>query len=350
MYLWIIVLPTYGQELASLPADYSSSSLQYQDEQTATLESLLIAYEKKYQVSIIFNSDEIGKQKISKLVDDSTLDSSLKRLLDPIGLTFKKIDDNVYVVKRAKKRQKSIKKIEPSGTILSANLPTKRVKRLSSKVQSYEVKVAQTITGKVTDADTNESLPGVNILAKGTTTGTVTDIEGNYRLTVADDVTALVFSSIGYQTVEEAINGRSTINLSLTPDVQSLEEVVVVGYGSVKRRDLTGSVASISSEEIQAVPVASPEQAIQGRVPGVQVTQASAAPGGGVSIRIRGSNSVNAGNEPLYVIDGFPVYSDNTLSNVQGRATRVTPNALASINPNDIESIEVLKDASATAI
>ncbi|MGD1893238.1 MAG: SusC/RagA family TonB-linked outer membrane protein [Cyclobacteriaceae bacterium] len=350
VYLWFMMLPAIGQELASLPTDYSSTNLQYQDEQTTTLESLLISYEKKYRVSIIFNSDEIGKQKVSKLTDESTLDSSLKSLLDPIGLTFKKIDDNVYVVKRAKKRQKSVKKVERSRTVLSTNSPPTRVKRLSPKAQSYEVKFAQTISGKVTDTDTNEPLPGVNILAKGTTAGTVSDVDGNYRLTVADEVTTLVFSSIGYETVEEAISGRSTINLALAPDIQSLEEVVVVGYGSVKRRDLTGSVASISSEEIQAVPVASPEQAIQGRVPGVQVSQASAAPGGGVSIRIRGSNSVNAGNEPLYVIDGFPVYSDNTLSNVQGRATRATPNALASINPYDIESIEVLKDASATAI
>ncbi len=208
---------------------------------------------------------------------------------------------------------------------------------------------AQTnVSGTVIDEESNTGLPGVNVLAKGTTVGTVTDIEGNYSLNVPDNATTLVFSSVGYQTTEIEINGRSTVDINLAPDLQSLSEVVVVGYGTVKKSDLTGSVASIKGESVKEFPVASVDQAIQARAPGVQVTQASAAPGGGVSVRIRGSNSINSGSEPLYVVDGFPIYPDNGAYGVGGN--RQPTNVMSTINPNDIESIEILKDASATSI
>ncbi|MEK6480995.1 TonB-dependent receptor [Catalinimonas sp. 4WD22] len=205
-----------------------------------------------------------------------------------------------------------------------------------------------TVSGTVTDLENNSGLPGVNVLVKGSTTGTVTDIDGNYSLTVPSGANTLVFSSVGYETTEVEINGQSTINVDLSPDLQSLSEVVVVGYGTVKKSDLTGSVASIDGESINEFPVASIDQGIQARAPGVQVTQASAAPGGGVSVRIRGSNSINSGSEPLYVIDGFPIYPDNSAYGVGG--SRQPSNIMATINPNDIASIEILKDASATSI
>ena len=193
----------------------------------------------------------------------------------------------------------------------------------------------QTITGTVTDGESEEPLPGVNVLAKGTSTGTVTDVEGNYRLTVADDVATLVFSSIGYATQEVTINGRSVIDLALSPDVQSLSEVVVVGYGAVQKRDLTGSVAKIEGDQLTNLPTPRVDQLLQGRAPGVNVTSVSGEPGARTSIRIRGGNSVQGNNEPLYVIDGFIAGTDFNLNN---------------INVNDIESIEVLKDASAISI
>lgn len=205
-----------------------------------------------------------------------------------------------------------------------------------------------TVSGHVKDSESNTGMPGVNVLIKGSGIGTVTDIDGNYSLSVPDDADVLVFSSVGYETSEVEINGRNTINVELVPDTRSLSEVVVVGYGTVKKSDLTGSVASISGESVKEFPVASVDQAIQARAPGVQVTQASSAPGGGVSVRIRGSNSINSGSEPLYVIDGFPIYPDNGSYGVGGN--RRPTNVMASINPNDIESIEVLKDASATSI
>ena len=205
-----------------------------------------------------------------------------------------------------------------------------------------------TVSGTVTDAESSEGLPGVNVVVKGTSVGTVTDIEGNYTLTVPLNGDQLVFSSVGYVTHELAINGRNTVDLAMDPDVQSLSEVVVVGYGTVRKSDLTGSVASVSGESIKEFPVASIDQGIQARAPGVQVTQASAAPGGGVSVRIRGANSINSGSEPLYVVDGFPIYPNNNAYGAGG--DRQASNALATINPNDIESIEILKDASATSI
>lgn len=214
----------------------------------------------------------------------------------------------------------------------------------SSKSIFLEVK------GKVLSEE-NEGLPGANVLLKGTSRGTVTDVDGRFSIEVPNGEGILVFSSIGYVTQEIPVNNRSTIEVRLQADVKALSEVVVVGYGTQERKDITGSVASVSAEELKQVPIVSLDQGIQGRVSGVQVTQTSGRPGGGVSIRIRGASSINGGNEPLYVIDGFPIYNDNRQTDPGGvRGAFNPPNALASINPNDIESIEILKDASATAI
>ena len=190
-----------------------------------------------------------------------------------------------------------------------------------------------TVSGNVQDED-GVGIPGVSIVLKGTTIGTATDVSGDYRLNVPDEQQAvLVFSSIGYLTKEVTIGNQTVIDLTLLPDVQSLEEVVVVGYGTVKKSDLTGSVASVDVEEAFNAPVTSVDQALQGRAAGVFVTSITGAPGVGATIRVRGGNSITAGNEPLYVIDGFVGGGD-----------------LSTISPNDIKSIEVLKDASATSI
>jgi TonB-linked SusC/RagA family outer membrane protein len=191
--------------------------------------------------------------------------------------------------------------------------------------------IAFVVGGKVT-SETNEGVPGVNVLLKGTSIGSTTNAEGNYSISLPDGNGTLVFSYIGYSTEEVPVNNRSIINVSLVPDIKSLSEVVVVGYGTQQRRDVTGAIASVNANDIKALPLTSLDQALQGRAAGVQVTQNSGAPGGSVSVRIRGVGSIN-GSEPLYVIDGFP-----------------TQGGLNSINPNDIESIEILKDAGASAI
>lgn len=200
-------------------------------------------------------------------------------------------------------------------------------------------------------ASSGEALPGVSIVIKGTTNGTVTDAEGNFRLNVPSSASVLVFSYIGYVSQEISVGDRTRVDVSLEQSLEQLDEVIVIGYGTVKKSDLTGSVSSVKAEELKAVPTTSFDQALQGRAAGVQVMQTSGQPGAEASIRIRGVSSITAANEPLYVVDGMLVNSsttDVTAGGGVGSAPRISP--LAAINPNDIESIEILKDASATAI
>lgn len=204
------------------------------------------------------------------------------------------------------------------------------------------------LSGSVTSAEDGEGIPGVNILVKGTGSGTITDVNGDYSISV-DRGAVLVFSSVGFMTQEVSVNNRTQIDVALDLNIEALDEVVVVAYGTVKKRDLTGSISSVKGKDMEKVAVTSLDQALQGRAAGVQVTQVSGRPGGETSIRIRGSSSVNAGNEPLYVVDGMLITSSTGDLN-SGGAAGSSLNPLASINPSDIESIEILKDASATAL
>lgn len=208
---------------------------------------------------------------------------------------------------------------------------------------------AQQITGTVTSAEDGQSLPGVNILIKNTKDGTITDIDGSYSINAGKGAT-LVFSFTGFETKEVVVTGQSNvIDAALETSSTLLKDVVVVAYGVVKKSDLTGSVSSVSAEELTRTAPVSLDQALQGRAAGVQVTQVSGRPGGETSIRIRGSSSINAGNEPLYVVDGMLITSDNGQTNAGGTAGSGL-NGLSSISPSDIERIEILKDASATAM
>ncbi|MGF1583854.1 MAG: SusC/RagA family TonB-linked outer membrane protein [Bacteroidales bacterium] len=204
-----------------------------------------------------------------------------------------------------------------------------------------------TVTGRVTDSATGEALPGVSVVVKGTTIGASTDIEGRYSITLPDDAELLLFSFIGMETLEIPISGRAVIDVVLNPETVGLDEVVMIGYGSVRRSDLTGSVSSVRADELQETPITSIDQGLVGRAAGVMVTQTSGMPGAVASIRIRGASSLQGGNEPLYVIDGFPVYSGGGFGSTGGQSSF---SGLSTINPADIESIEILKDASATAI
>jgi TonB-linked SusC/RagA family outer membrane protein len=191
------------------------------------------------------------------------------------------------------------------------------------------------VSGQVTGAGDKAPLPGTTVSLKGTTIGTTTDASGNYRLTVVNQTNAtLVFSSVGYIGQEIALGKQTVINVELTADDRQLDEVVVVGYGTKDRRDVTSAISSVNGREIQNLPVASPVALLQGRTAGVQIVQNSGAPGAtNFSIRVRGTTSINAGNDPLYVIDGLPFVGNSS-----------------DINPNDIESMEILKDAAASAI
>jgi TonB-linked SusC/RagA family outer membrane protein len=210
------------------------------------------------------------------------------------------------------------------------------------------------VTGKVTAGATGESLPGVNIIEKGTQNGTVTNVDGTYTLSISSEDAVLVFSFIGYLTEVIEVGNQTTIDMQLVEDIQKLDEVVVIGYGTQKRSDLTGAVVSVSEETLRSTVATNIDQALQGRAAGVQVTQNSGQPGGATSVRIRGANSITGSNEPLYVIDGIQFQGDGAqvagFDWAGGANGQNMVNPFSTINPNDIVSIEILKDASASAI
>ncbi len=225
------------------------------------------------------------------------------------------------------------------------------------KRQSYEIEVipvAIQVSGRVTSAESGEGIPGVNVRVKGTSIGIVTDLNGGYTISVPSEESVLVFSFVGFLPKEMVVGSQTTINIALESDVKSLEEVVVVGYGTQQRAEISGAVSSISAETLNEVPVVSFANAIQGRVAGVNVSVPSGEPGAAPQIRIRGTGSISAGNDPLYVIDGLPISGNSNLQadidTRRGSFAVPKANAFATLNPNDIESIEILKDASAAAI
>ncbi|MEX2592873.1 MAG: TonB-dependent receptor [Anditalea sp.] len=204
---------------------------------------------------------------------------------------------------------------------------------LAHEVDPQKAQMAINVSGKVTSSSDGLGIPAVSILVKGTSTGTVADLDGNYTIDLSDENGILVFSSLGYATQEIAVNGRAVIDVVMEEDMQGLDEVVVVGYGTQSTRHLSSSVSRVNADDFADLPVAQFAQKLQGKVSGVQIAQTTGTPGGGVDIRIRGAASITAGNDPLFVVDGNPIVG-----------------GISNINPNEIESISVLKDASATAL
>ena len=192
--------------------------------------------------------------------------------------------------------------------------------------------VERTISGKVIDEQSNEGLPGVSVVVKGTQKGAITDMDGGFSFSVPDGAVTLVFSFVGYESQEILVGNSSVINISLKPDLKQLDEMVVVGYGEQRKKDLTGAVASLQTKDITRANPVLASKAIQGQVAGATVTKTSNRPGAGYNITIRGENTINNSTEPLVVIDGLMGGNINNL------------------NPNDIQSMDILKDASSTAI
>ncbi len=300
-----------------------------------SLKSILNELELKHKIHFSY-ANEVVNNKFGVVKDDlinkKNIEVALDQILSPLGLKFRKVDENLFFIYQD--QHKDIHKIKRNETSAATqdnfSYQVDQIRQMG--VSAIYNKLIKTISGTITDAETNDPLPGVNILAKGTSTGTVTDVDGKYRLTVDDEVTTLIFSSIGYTSQEVEINGRSVIDINLAQDVQSLSEIVVIGYGTAKKSDLTGAVANVKSEELLDRQPINVTQALQGRIAGVDVYNNNAAPGFNSRVRIRGINSINSSIDPLYVVDGV---------------IGVSPDAL---DPNNIESIEVLKDASATAI
>jgi TonB-linked SusC/RagA family outer membrane protein len=197
---------------------------------------------------------------------------------------------------------------------------------------NYSYAQSKTVSGKVTSSEDGSPIPGVNIIVKNTTTGSVTDVNGDYSIAV-EESDILVFSSIGYATTEVPVAGKSVINVRLEVDVQSLQEIVVVGYGSQLKKEVTGAVQTVTGKELKDLPVSQLSQKLQGRLAGVQINQTTGKPGQGMSVRIRGQLSVSGGSDPLYVVDGFPITGN-----------------IGAINPDEIEDITILKDAASTSL
>ncbi|ARS35572.1 SusC/RagA family TonB-linked outer membrane protein [Pontibacter actiniarum] len=299
----------------------NTSGVVGQSTSTVSLSSVLKDLRSKYGIQFSYKADvarDLQFQVPANLAGEPSVDAVLTKVLAPSGLTYKKVNDVYIIVKDA----------------TTATAPVK-----ATPVAERKAVQEQTVRGTVTD-DSGIPLPGVAVVVKGTTRGTSTDLNGNFSIAVPANAT-LVFNYIGFSSREVVVGNQATIDVSLKPDTKALQEVVVVGYGTQKKSDLTGAVTAVTEEDFQDGQVTTPEQLISGKVAGVQITSNSGAPGAGSRIRIRGGASLNASNDPLIVIDGVPVDNDQ----VAGSA-----NPLNFINPDDIASMNILKDASATAI
>ncbi len=268
-----------------------------------SVKKILKSIEEKTDFVFLYDKNDIDNQVVISLPKTSlSIEEILQTVSENTMLRFRQVNNNIDV-----RRDK---------------VPKKRTAPLQS-----------IITGTVTD-ENGMPLPGANIIVKGTSNGAVSDFDGNYTLNIANNATILVFSYIGYLTEEIEINGRKTIDYTFKPDTSTLDEIVVVGYGTQRRIDVTGSVSTLEEYRLESVPNTNFSQALQGSVSGVYITNNSSnAENSDVSIRIRGQNSITADNEPLIVLDGVP-FSGN----------------ISQINPNDIKSLEVLKDVSSSAI
>ncbi|GGZ13894.1 SusC/RagA family TonB-linked outer membrane protein [Echinicola pacifica] len=299
---------------------------------SVTLSSLLQQVEGEFGVSFLYK-DKIGTAAV--LTDDSQMEGrSLGEVLKGIHSTnpqvvFKRIKDNFYTVK-----------VEESPAAMSS--PT--LMRSTSSRAIATVKAAREVSGEVRTAD-GETLPGVSLMIKGTTKGTVTDLDGRFSLSVPEGPVTLVVSFVGYKKKEIALSAdQRQVAIVMDNDVQSLDEVVVVAYGEQTRASFTGSAVDVNMDKVQGAPRASFQESLQGNIAGVQSAAPSGQPGYAPNIRIRGVGSINASSDPLYVIDGIPVVAGN----ISQIAT--SSNTIAGLNPNDIASMTVLKDASATSI
>ncbi|MGI6074532.1 MAG: TonB-dependent receptor [Fermentimonas sp.] len=273
-----------------------------------SFEEVLNSIKKQTNLILILKVDEVDVNRIVSInVKDIEVHSVMQQLLLGSDLGFEIRDRKLYLFKK----RISNNNIPPNTTANS-----------------------KTITGIVTDSKTGEPIVGANVIQKGTTNGTISDLNGKYSLRIPSDA-VLSISYMGYNVLEINTSGKTSLNISLQEDIKSLDEVVVIGYQDVKKKDLTGSVSSANVSEMIKAPVSNIDQALAGRVAGVMVTSGEGMPGQSMNIVIRGNNSITQDNSPLYIIDGFP--SENS-------------DIVSSINPRDIESIDILKDASATAI
>jgi len=281
--------------------------------ENSSIEDVLGILEKSSDFYFLYNGKLVDvTQKVTINVENELLEGTLNKLFRNANITYKIYERQVV--------------LSPADAVSTSQQQKK------------------TIAGKVTDP-TGSTLPGVSVILKGTTIGVITDNNGSYALSNIPENAILQFSFMGMKTQEVAVSGKTTINVALAEDAIGIEEVVAIGYGTVKKRNLTGASTTFKAENIDERPVTRVDQALVGQMAGVQVRQTTGVPGKAFSIQIRGAGSISASNEPLYVIDGFPLAQTSSTS-----GNFASGNPLDNINPNDIESIQVLKDAATGAI
>jgi TonB-dependent starch-binding outer membrane protein SusC len=294
-----------------------------------SLESVFTAIKKQTTYRFFFNTDMLtNASKITIDVKNAQIEQVMNMALKDQPLTFTIKGRTIFIMKKPEEVKKSVQVAAPTGDPI-------------------------TVSGRVTD-ENGEPLAGANVKVKGGTNGVTTDAQGRFTLNNVDPNASLEVSFVGRETEILSVKGKSVFSVALGQKVGTLDETVVIAYGTTSRRLNTGNVSTIKSTEIEKQPVNNPLLALQGRVPGLFITQASGVPGSGVTVRIQGQNSITSGNDPLYVIDGVPYVSQLLSTNI-GTILGASPggangNPMNYINPNDIESIEVLKDADATAI
>lgn len=280
---------------------------------------------------------------ISLKLQNASLSDTFKEIENQTNFTFsydlRHLENKLLITLDAKNQSVAdilLKISEKAGLKfkqVNNNINVENISAGDGQAEKVEIIIqSRNVNGTVTSFEDEEPIPGVNVVEKGTTNGTVTNVEGEYNITVSDGAT-LVFSSVGYTTEEVLVGNRSVIDLVMNQDIKQLQELVVVGYGTQKKSDIVGSVASVSTERLEQNANPNLFQAMQASAPGINITRGSGDPGTNGSIQIRGINSISASNEPLIVVDGIP-YAGN----------------IRDINPNDIASVEILKDASAAAI
>lgn len=306
---------------ASVNAQRSKLSF---DMKGITIKEVLQIIESQTDYRFIYENEKINlDSRVNMQVNQESVENILEMLFRERDIQYSITESNLIL-------------INPTGS-----LPSK-----------FMTQQSNTISGKVTD-DSGMPLPGVTVVVKGTTTGTITGTDGYYSLGNVSINATLIFSFVGMKTQELAVSGKTNINVILFEETVGIEEVVAIGYGTVKKSDITGSVSSVKVDDLSQGVTANVDQMLIGKSAGVNVVQNSGEPGGGISINIRGASSINAGNSPLYVIDGVPIDNSRAIesASVTGFSSNRSPrNPLSSINASDIESIEILKDASATAI
>ncbi len=301
-----------------------------------TLKSALTQIEKITDYNFFYENSDIDlDKKVSVKVENKCIEYVLSELFNVSEFDCKLISNQIVIKKISNTSSESI----------------------NDESKYYEIKnQQQKFTGKILD-ENDMPLPGATIQVVGTTIGEVSDFDGNFELELPADSKTLVVSYLGYKTQKVDITGKDSITVTLVPDAATLDEVVVVGYGTLAKKKVTGAVSSVPIKRINAIPVQSAENAIVGQVAGVLVQETTGEPGASPTIRVRGTGSISAGNDPLFVVDGIPISKNSTIVGLQGELSRragrfqePAANPLGTINPNDILSMEILKDASAAAI